>query len=271
MKTLAISLQRSKERRSYITQHLAEGDIDFEIIDAIDGAKLTEHEVELYCDVQKVKELGWWLTPGAIGCALSHLKAYRILVKNDLPYAFIVEDDVILPSNIKQILENIANNLKQSEIILLYYASFGDCKLSSIGSEEISNQKLCYPMNIEQTITASAYIITNEAARNMIDSILPISVTADSWHYFYRKNAFSSFRCLFPLAIKTKHFKSSIDYIPADSLKAKIAILIDRYKIPPAFQLLKLIRKHRANRMNKRFTLTQESSPIYQALISKKN
>ncbi|GIV40227.1 MAG: hypothetical protein KatS3mg033_2027 [Thermonema sp.] len=77
MKTYVISLERSRERRKYIIDHCKSLNIDYQIIDAIDGNLLTQQDLENICDIETVTKFRYWLTNGAIGCALSHLKAYQ--------------------------------------------------------------------------------------------------------------------------------------------------------------------------------------------------
>ena len=49
--------------------------------------------VLLYLTLMDKNKSGSYV-PGAIGCALSHLKIYKHVVDNNIPYALILEDDV---------------------------------------------------------------------------------------------------------------------------------------------------------------------------------
>jgi glycosyl transferase family 25 len=263
MKTYAISLARSKERARYIKSHLTERQLDYTIINAIDGETLTSKDIEQCCDMEEVNKHPIWLSNGAIGCALSHLNAYREFLKTDEAAAFIVEDDVVLPSNINTILEEISRQLQESEVILLYCTSFRTAALSTIGRKEIQAGFLYYPIDMSQTITATAYVISRRAALNMCNHILPIKVTADSWHYYYdKKNCFDSLRVLYPLIIQTKNFKSSIDYLPKHTFKFILSDIVNRYKVPVLYSLAKYLRKRRLDNMLGNFVLTEEASPI---------
>ena len=104
MKTYAISLKRSKERYNYINKHLRGLGLDYKIMDAIDGRKLTMEDIKANCDMEHVNKLRWWLTNGAIGCALSHFACYEAIVNSHDSCGFIVEDDAVLPLDINQIL-----------------------------------------------------------------------------------------------------------------------------------------------------------------------
>ncbi len=266
MKAYVITLKRFKQRNQYIKRHIVERNLDYKIIQAVDGSFLTEKDLEKLCNIEKVHKLRWWLTNGAIGCALSHLNAYKELITTDNKAAFIIEDDVILPKNINFILNELEKEIKSNEIILLYYASFKPAKLSVVGKEKILQGNLYYPMDIKQIITASAYIIGKDAARNIIKTNRPIEVTADSWHYFYEKRAFDSLRLYFPRVVSTMNFKSSIDYLKNGSIKQILSSFIDEYKIPLLYQLIQYKRKRRLNKMIKNFSTTNKISPLYMAI-----
>ncbi|EAY26307.1 glycosyltransferase family 25 protein [Microscilla marina] len=268
MKTFVVSLKRAKNRYAYIRQHVAGRKLDYKIIDAVDGSLLTEKEIEENCNMEQVDKYRWWLSNGAIGCALSHLNAYEEFLATGDKAAFIIEDDVLLPETITDLLLEIENEIKPSEIILLYYASFAPAKFSTIGERKLSNSGLYYPIDPKQTITAAAYVIGRTAALNLKENIRPIEVTADSWEHYYAKGFFESLRVQYPSFISIKNFKSSIDYHEFGSIKHKISTFINDYKIPVLYQLLKHKRKKQLDKMLNHFSLTDEPSPIYQKMLN---
>src|SRR4051812_30276433 len=111
MKTYAIALKRSKERHQYINRHLKSLGLDYKSIDAVDGSKLTQSDLESMCNMEEVNKLRWWLTNGAIGCQLSHYACYEAIVKSKDKCGFIVEDDAVLSPEIKSILADIEKDV----------------------------------------------------------------------------------------------------------------------------------------------------------------
>lgn len=263
MKTFVINLERAERRRKYIVKHLTSLGIDFKIINAIDGNNLTENDIHKYADIERVKQSPYWLTKGAIACALSHRLAYQELISENEDYALIIEDDVQLPKNINTILEEIGNAMTTRDVTLLYYTSFTPTFFSTIGQKKLSIGGLYYPMEIHKPTTAAAYIIGKDAASKLISKILPIRVAADCWGHFYEWECFESFMVHYPSAVKTMNFKSSIDYHDKRPFLAKFLSAIDKYKIPIAYQLIKYRRKRNLNKMLNHFSLTDEVSPIY--------
>jgi glycosyl transferase, family 25 len=263
MKTFAITLQRAKERNNYIRKHLAERQLDCTFIDAVDGKLLTEKDIEACCDMEQIALHRTWLTKGAIGCALSHLKAYQEFLKTDDPVALVVEDDVVLPENIGSILKEIEIEIKPHEVILLYCTSIKPTKLSTAGKTDLKEGGLFYPMDISQTLTTTTYMIGREAARQMSNHVIPVRVAADSWHYYFNKECFYSFRVFYPTTIQVKNFKSSINYLDENSILSSISELVDKYKLPVIYQILRYRRKKYLRKTQRNFIFTDEVSSVF--------
>ena len=113
-KVFIINLEKDSERKKYISNHFQERGIDFEFIKGIYGKSLTQQEIEDLSDLpQSARCMGKELSLNELGCALSHKKAYKMIIEKNLDGAFIFEDDIILSENIKDILESIHKNKKK--------------------------------------------------------------------------------------------------------------------------------------------------------------
>lgn len=265
MKTYYISLDRSKERARHIQRHVDELQLNSCKISAVDGKLLTREDIVKVCNIEQVDKLRWWLTDGAIGCALSHKIAYKKFLETTDEAAFIIEDDVVLPKNIGEILALVSQEIKSNEVVLLYYTSFKPAEISSVGGVELSNLKsgLYFPMDLKQPITAAAYCIGREAAKGMLKANTPIALAADSWNDFYLKGAFSGLRLLYPSPIVTRNFKSSIDYFKKGSLKGRLSEVVNKYKVPIVYQYVKKRRADTLDSMLGHFTLVNKESPLF--------
>jgi glycosyl transferase family 25 len=262
MKVFVVSLARDKKRRKFITQQCHDLALDHVMVDAVDGRLLTKEEIALYCDQEKVKELSWWLTPGAIGCALSHRKVYQEIVEQDLPYAMVIEDDIILPDTIKQIMKDAEGMIQRDGVIMLYYQSHRSLKVAAEPVLKRGATTLVYPIDPNAPITTAAYIIDREAAKKLYDQIVPVRVAADSWGYFFEQGYIRTLQCLYPPQLKVANFKSSIDYIKSTSMLGKFLAWVDKYSIPPIYQILAYRRARRLQAMTARLEFTHESSPL---------
>ena len=80
-KTFVLSLARATERREFMLRQMEGVKMDCEIFEAIDGKTLApeDYAVPLNDEFWR-KKRGWALTPGEIGCFLSHYALWKKIV-----------------------------------------------------------------------------------------------------------------------------------------------------------------------------------------------
>ncbi len=127
-KIFIINLERDTNRKKNIQKQLDEQDIrNYEFIKAVDGQNgglddQTFHVISEWREPFSSKVM----TKGEIGCALTHYTIWQRIVKENLDYVLILEDDVILCdkfNNNLKIYENIdtfANAVETLDIDLFY-------------------------------------------------------------------------------------------------------------------------------------------------------
>jgi len=76
MKILVINLPESSWRREVITGQLHRLGLDYELIPAVNGHKLSAEQIEQLCDRQALETYPDWLTKGAIGKAKKFLEKH---------------------------------------------------------------------------------------------------------------------------------------------------------------------------------------------------
>jgi len=59
------------------------------------------------------------LRPGEIGCFISHLRIYETIVKDNIDYALIMEDDAKFCDNFNEKLQNLIKNIKDYDILYI--------------------------------------------------------------------------------------------------------------------------------------------------------
>ncbi len=234
MKTFVVSLERAIERRNYMSKHLSELDLNFEIIDAVDYQLLTPEDYNTLSDVEAVKK-DVWLTKGAIACALSHVKVFNKIVDEKIDVCLILEDDAALPKNIKSVLAQLSREIQQDEVIALSfynrYHRVTELSLSSAKQLDKSSQ-LISPVNLGDVASMMAYIVTYDVAKKLKDILMPIRIQADYWSAYYAVGGFSSFRCYYPVVAYPAVFRSTLDYAAATTFFSKAAAVVRRYNIP---------------------------------------
>lgn len=152
------------------------------------------------------------LSPGQIGCALSHCKAYSRMEELGLQVAVIVEDDVKLPVQFDKIIEQITQEIRPGEVISLHNPMMAKSSFSSFGAQAVMGMRLLYPMSPRSIRSASAYVITIAAARNILRANDPVQHLADHWDAFYEKGLIATFRILHPTPFRWVPFDSTIGY-----------------------------------------------------------
>ena len=240
-KIYVISLKGSDKRRANIKEQMAKFGIQYEIVDAVRGSEL-DLQTDSRIDQEAVKRHPHWLTPGAIGCALSHLECYRRAKEEDLDLAIIFEDDAKIESDPTQYLDKILKHLKDKQIALLYYTSWNTVYLDAGSKIQLDDKTALYGVKEGLPITATAYILPRSAYLSLLENSIPIRVACDKWDYFIEKNMLSSIACVYPNPIDTMDFKSDIAYLDA-GFKKRLSETIDRNRIFPFYQILREMRK----------------------------
>lgn len=119
-----INLKKHKARKSGIIRQIRkQGLKNFKIIEAVNGhvLKLDKLNSKIFKNNQALNIWNSNLRAGQVGCALSHLKIYKLFLKSKYEVALILEDDAIFARNFSENLQKfILNNFsKRSQITLL--------------------------------------------------------------------------------------------------------------------------------------------------------
>lgn len=193
MLTYIINLAESQDRRNYIIEQASNEKLTFEIIDAVNGKKIASNLLSII-----KKEHSYAVTPGEIGCSLSHLIAYKKLLDSNHEAALILEDDVIIPDGISNLLLSISKKIdtEKPNIYLLSKVNHFNKKEHITISDKIAIHEAY------NATFAHAYIINRKAAKNLLDKLLPIWCVADQWTTF-KDFGYANIFCLIPECINT--------------------------------------------------------------------
>ena len=240
-KIFVISLLRSKERRNHIKKELGEKKLNFEFFDAIDGSFL-EMENDPRIDYEIVKRSPNWLTNNIVGCCLSHAYCYKKVIDENLDFAIILEDDVIIQhSNLENLISNILINSNSGTVTLLYYQSFEKITFRKSDGINVSSGVMAFNASGLNPISTGAYLIDRESCENMFNYTMPIHTGPDCWMEFHEKGAIKHLRLLYPIPITTMDFQSTVTNIEIQGkskILKKIISWINSYKVPILYFLL---------------------------------
>src|ERR1700744_466352 len=91
-----INLERSPDRLRHMRTQAARVALAFERLDGVDGETLSAAELDGYRAAHAPRPL----TPGEVGCWLSHQRFWRALAAGDSPWGLVLEDDVALSAEL---------------------------------------------------------------------------------------------------------------------------------------------------------------------------
>lgn len=100
--------------------------IAYEFIEATDAKELSDNDIAGLYDVKKsLTYLPEPLRKSEIACAHSHTKAYKKILEEKLPYALVLEDDVIIDDRILPVLDENFLKKESFDWLQLDYPSVG--------------------------------------------------------------------------------------------------------------------------------------------------
>ncbi len=95
-----VNLDRSRDRMKKVTRQCQLAGLDLVRFPAVDGSRLTRSERSLGTTVGCNKRC----TNGIVGCGMSHMALWQLIVDNDMEDTFVAEDDVVFVRDFKRLL-----------------------------------------------------------------------------------------------------------------------------------------------------------------------
>ena len=223
MKIYVINLARSADRKKSITTQLNKLRLAFELVEAVDGKALSYDE--LLNSVDRKRYDGWTelQRPGAIGCALSHRRAYQKMIEEGVPCALILEDDVEVSCHLPALLEDLAADLTDGSLLLLHLHSSWPVGLSQSDRTPLPHGHLLHAVSKYTYFgSAAGYMLNRNTAAALTNKQTPIFTLADNWVQFRNVGALERFSLVVPSLVTAKGFKSAIGYSEAKSLRRRL-------------------------------------------------
>ena len=181
-----INLKRSANRKASISQQLNDLGLECQFIEAVDGTQYTPYQV-----VEKYGEQVFYtntynkqrMTLGALGCLLSHIKFYELMIENKIPAACVLEDDAALSPQFPEILRSeTLQKVPWGTLLLGHYSKYR--KSFNKGAEAVYwKKKVCRGHYIaraaEFPFTTLGYLIKLSTAKKLHRLSFPIRMPAD--------------------------------------------------------------------------------------------
>ncbi len=181
-----INLKRSPNRKANISKQLDALNLDYQFIEAVDGAQFTPHEV-----VENYGEQVFYtntynhqrITLGSLGCLLSHIKFYELMIDHNIPIACVLEDDAELSPRFPEVLNStVLQKVSWGTLLLGHYSKYR--KSYNKGAEAVYWKKKVCPGHYiarvaEFPFTTIGYLVKLPTAKKLRDLAYPIRMPAD--------------------------------------------------------------------------------------------
>ena len=183
--TFIIHMDHETQKRTLLEEQLRREQVPYEFVSAVDGQNddLSQYTFSV---------LSSWSEPftrktvtrGEIGCALSHYRLWERIVRDQLPYTLILEDDAVLCSDF----------LRKSEVLQSFSYEFMYLGRKPLHTDEIAITPSI--VRAKYSYGTHAYVLSYEGAQKLlkgnylqhlipIDEYLPLIYDADYPHKEY--------------------------------------------------------------------------------------
>jgi len=188
VKTLLINLDRNPERLEFMRGQLDRLGIQFERFPAVYGRELSpEARARGFSRVRSFIASKKRLSDAEIGVAMSHVGCCRRIVEDEVPYALVLEDDVVLADGFPATLARVEEFLSPGRPQLVVLSGYGVDGAESM-PEGIRAEKSAW--------CADAYVLTLPAARLILKANDPVVTVADSFKRWRRWFGLELYRAL---------------------------------------------------------------------------
>lgn len=197
-----INLERNTDRRISIEAQFTQAGLGFEIHAATDGARLAPSDLALYDEDYVFDHISRTLSPSEIGCYLSHQKIWQRILDDKIPWAVVLEDDVLIQAALKDIFAQIGKLPFKWDLIRLagllptphVHVSrlTGDFRLTAPLQGASGTQAYCISRRGAQKLLSFSTMIRGTVDDNVIDNcwktglrilaVHPYPITEDKAH-----------------------------------------------------------------------------------------
>lgn len=168
------NLERSIKRSQFMQRQLEAMGLAYNMISAVDGKTLTASDLQKYSAARALTAKGRELSPGEIGCALTHANMYQRMIEAALDEVLILEDDVVITQNLLEVLYRRKAFPADWEIINFANTYARPIRL---GEPLFERHHLCKFQGIANR--TSAYLINLRGAKKLLANVYPIRLPAD--------------------------------------------------------------------------------------------
>jgi len=197
MQTFIINLAKDTERRRFMARQMDKLKLEHEFFSAVVGEDLSPVELRRsYKHSKAMRTQCRDLTPSEIGCALSHIGVYRLILERRLPMALVLEDDTFLSDGINAVLDCLQECMHSEHPMLTLLSPVHETK--GVARALGSNHQM-FPFS--RGFSTIGYVITEAGARALAKFLYPVGDVADCWRRLQRHGVIDLYAVTPPLAL----------------------------------------------------------------------
>ncbi|MEM1237581.1 MAG: glycosyltransferase family 25 protein [Pseudomonadota bacterium] len=182
--THLINLDRAEERLASATKQLDQLGMTFQRFSAVDGSKLSDEETRDYSEHQSFQRMGRSMSPGEIGCFLSHYRVAKAFLKSDHQYCLALEDDLLAAEDLPELLESLVGYLETKHTRPWYLVNLGNAptKLySRLTTIETHTQNYDLVAAHHFPVLTTALLWSREGAEAFVKAGMPMHAPVDQF------------------------------------------------------------------------------------------
>lgn len=222
-----ISLPEADSRRNHISQELGGVPCSWEFFDAIKIRQGLPTVTE-YDQRRRFQLYGYDMTPGEIGCFLSHRSVWSECVRSGMPFV-IFEDDIKLQVDATELILIIASILEEPSFQLVRLAGIFSKPVVPVGNK--SGRSIV--RYLRDPSGAAAYIVRPEAAQKLLSHSDQFSIAVDDFMALEFAHGIA-FLGIMPYPVDVGQFDSTIGDRKKPPLSAMKKLKREFFRMPIA-------------------------------------
>lgn len=188
MKAFVINLDKNPERLAFMQEQFRRLGMDVERFPAVYGKALTKEELRRHHSrVRSYIALQRKMEPPKVAVALSHSGVYQTIIDRNLPYALVLEDDVVMAPGFPEALARAEKFVDPSRPQVISFNGY-----------DVGDAATCAPeiREVSKMWCADAYVVTRPAAERIRHANYPVLTSADSFKRYHRRHGVELYRVL---------------------------------------------------------------------------
>lgn len=184
-----VSLEKDTKRRNFLENRFLNFYNSFKYYPAIDGRLLLSKEYyeKILINFKKNKKL---MSPGEVGCTLSHISVLSKFLESDSKYALVFEDDIIGCDEDIEKIGKIIPYLSENSLVICGGQDGLLSRYFQLGKNTKSNPDLylLHPHSYQYVYRTCCYLVTRKSASMILDYHHNNLAIADHWGEIFKES-----------------------------------------------------------------------------------